>query len=594
MSERDELEEAFYRDTAPLVEEVRERLLSVERTVEALSDDWKQILGLLHTIKGNCGMMQVSPGERLAHTMERRAGAARRAPLEEQTGMIGALVTAAAGLEDAISSDSEGTWLDELVDDLEAGESSAGANSEASRAAAARALALAGAQHRVPSIQLEADVLDRLLELVGELVISFRRVSATRDEGPGGSDAVGRRGAGDDPLELLGKQIAEIRQRVLDARLVPMQVVVGRFVRLVRDLERLTDKPLSLSVEGDDTVVDKNLADHVGEPLLHLIRNAADHGIEKPAERREAGKPERGRIELHIAPSGGDLVVAVRDDGAGLSRARLEEAAAARGIDTSGWSEQQIYDLIFRPEFSTAERVTKLSGRGVGMPQIKRSVEDLGGELQYTTRAGAGATFYLRVPLAAAIQKALIVECDGEPFALPIRSVAEAFRVTSTELHPVDLGWVTTWRGQVLPGQYLARQLERDAACPIERARRKASLAPPDKSAAPDEGPGHAEQGQRARSAGVSGASPLDAGSAEAGDFICVVVADDSRRLGLFVDRVVGQQEVMVRSLDPALGRPPGISGVAIVGEGSIAMVLDPRGFSGIPTGAPAEVQAQP
>ena len=535
MTESDELYEAFYQDTAPLVAQVRERLLAIERSVEALIDDWQHVLGCLHTIKGNSGMMQIPAGERLAHAMERRAAEARRAPAEQQVRTLGSLLTSAAGLEDAISIEPDEGAVDALVRDLEAGEASAEQHPEAARAAADKAIALAGASRRVPYMRIEAEVLDRLLELVGELVTCVSRAEATRAIAPGKTSPSGGDRSADDLVELLGKHVGELRRRVLDARLVPMQLVVGRFKRLVRDLSTVTGKKLSLTVEGADTVVDKNIADHIGEPLLHLIRNAADHGIEDADARREAGKTETGRIELRIAPAGGDLVVEVRDDGAGLSRARLEQAAAQRGIDTTGWTDRQVHELVFRSEFSTTERVTRLSGRGVGMPQVKRTVEEMGGDLQLSTTPGRGTTFRVRVPLTAAVQRALIAECADEVYAVPVRAVAEAFRVAPSDLHPVERGWVTPWRGRVLPAQYLPRHLDAGVAAP------------------------------------------------ERESLVCVVIEDDDRRLGLLVDDVSGQQEVMVRNLDSAFGRPAGIAGVTMVGEGRIAIALDPRSIPSLP-----------
>jgi two-component system, chemotaxis family, sensor kinase CheA len=520
MSEHEELRDAYLRDTAPLVGQVGERLLAIERAAESIAEDWRRVLGLLHTIKGNSGMMQVEPAERLAHAMERRSAGARDAALAQQLAMLGPLLSSAAALEEAIGG-AEGVALEALIEALAADPSAEDLTSEAVQRAAAQAVALASSHQHVPYIRMEAEVLDRMLELVGELVIGLRRLRAqgARASTLGSNEAV----------DLMQKHVAEMRQRVLDARLVPLQIVVSRLSRLVRDLGSATGKRLSLTVEGADTVVDKAIADQLGEPLLHLIRNAADHGIETPDERARAGKPETGRIELRIYPSGGDLMVRLRDDGRGLSRDRLVQEAARRGLDTAGLSESAIYELIFHPDLSTAKRVTRISGRGVGMLQIRRSVERMGGELTFATREGRGTEFTLRVPLAAAIRRTLVVGCGGELYAVPIETVVETFRVDTAELFPVDRGWITSWRDRVLPSQYLARQL------------------------------------------GAGGAQEPGAGT------LCVVIEDSGRHAGLIVDAIAGQQEVIVRDLDPALGRPRGIAGVAIVGEGSVAMVLEPR-----------------
>lgn len=531
MSEREELWDAFVGDTAPLVAQLGERLLSLERSIEALGEDWGEVMGLLHTVKGNCGMIRADAGERLAHAMERRARTARDAPLRDQGRVLASLLSSAAGLEEVIGDRMEDEGVRALIDGLDAAERE-GDDPAAARRAAAQAVDLAGARPAMSHVRIDADVLDRLLELVGELVICYRRVEA-RDRAdaapPAARDAGGSSAGRGEALELLGRHIGEMRQRILDARLVPLRVLVTRLRRLVRDLGTATGRPLQFSVEGEDTVVDKSIADQLGEPLMHLIRNAADHGIEDAGARRAAGKPEAGQLELHLAASGAELCATIRDDGRGLSPRKIASAAERRGIDTSGWSERAIQELIFRPDLTTSEEVTRLSGRGVGMPQIRRTIEKMGGEIALSSREGAGTEFSIRLPLAAAMRRTLVMACGANEYAIPIESVVETFRVSSRELYPVDRGWVTSWRDHVLPSRYLAAQLgARDAVHP---------------------GPSH----------------------------LCVVVEDGRRHAGVLVDEISGQQDVLVRDLDPALGRPRGIAGVAIVGEGRVAMVLDPR-----------------
>lgn len=199
-------------------------------------------------------------------------------------------------------------------------------------------------------------------------------------------------------------------------------------------------------------------------------------------------------------------------------------------MSTKGWSERQILDLVFASELSTAERVTELSGRGVGMHQVRRAVERLGGAVDVTSESGRGTRFRLRLPLAAAIRRTLLVDCAGERYAIPVDSVVEVFRVDPDEVYPLDQGFVTAWRSRVLPAHYLAQVM-----------------------------------------------AGTDAATAD--DLLCVVVHDDDRSLGLMVSRLIGQQEVVVKELDPALGRPRGISGVALIHDGTAAMVLDPRGL---------------
>ena len=527
----DELYAAFYADTAPMVAQLGDRFLTLERSAEALVEEWKTALGLLHTIKGNCGMARATAGERLAHAMEKRAKQARGQAVERQVTMLGSLLSSAAALEQAISPEAEEPGsVDALVGDLGADPEHAPSDGSAARAAVAQAFALARSPHHVPHMRIDAEVLDRLLELVGECATRHRQVGTALGH------LTARHGVGEDDvsataeaLELLGKQVVEIRQRVLDARLVPLQLVIGRFERLVRDLAAATDKQIALTATGGDTVVDKSIADQLGEPLMHILRNAVDHGIEPPEERRKAGKPERGRIDLEVSSAGGDLVVTLRDDGRGISAERIAATASRRGIDTSGWSERRIRELIFHPELSTADRITEISGRGVGMDQVKRAVERMGGDVELSSREGRGSEFRVRVPLAAAIRRTLVVECEGEQYAIPIDAVIETFRVDVADVYPLDRGWVTAWRGRTLSTRALARQM------------------------------GAPRRGERASTQ------------------LCVVLEDDGRSVGVLVDRLADQQDVVVKELDPSLGKPRGIAGVAIVGEGEVAMVVDPR-----------------
>lgn len=540
------LQDVFVEETSPLAAAVEERLLALERTADSLADEWSAVLSLLHTIKGNCGMMRYEAMERLVHAMEDRAKRAKALSQGEQAWSIGALLGAldavTSSLEDATSS-----TVGAALEALRAGgePASRAAREAAATAAVAQARASADrpgtddrldadvgdAGRRLRYVRLGADKLDRLLEAAGELsthhthaVLAVHRLAQRLSA----SDA--ETVAGIDAIDQLGKHVHQLRTRVMEARLLPLSLVLGRFERMVRDLARAAGKRVGLRIEGADTVVDKSIVDLLGEPLVHILRNAVDHGIEPPAARRAAGKPEGAVIWLRAEQSDGSLVVVVGDDGRGISREGIEERARGLGIDTSGWSREDVIDLIFAPELSTAGRVTSLSGRGVGLEAAKRAVERVGGAITVTTSPGAGTEFRLRLPLLVAIRRVLLVACRGEWFALPLASLVETFRLPWEALHHIERRTVTRWRGRLLTVESLA-------------ARMGVPAQPPQRPQVP----------------------------------LCLVLRDEHDLRGVLVDELIGQHDVMVKELEPVFGDPSGVAGAAILGDGRVVMVLDPK-----------------
>ena len=402
---------------------------------------------------------------------------------------------------------------------------------DASRIAGSSATSPAGAPDD-RTIRVDVALLDRLLNLVGELVVERGRLAQL------GQELARLSGAPEvaDELFRVNVQIARItgalQDAVLQARMLPVARLFRRFPRLVRDLAVMLGKQVQLELAGEDTELDRTLHQVVADPLLHLVRNALDHGIEPPDERRRAGKPPAGRLRLAAAREGHHVLIRVEDDGRGIDPERLRQAAVAKGLiapeRAAALGDREALDLMFLPGFSTAERVTGVSGRGVGLDVVRQQLEQAGGRVEVATRPGAGTTFTLVLPLTLATLRALLVGVEGHLYALPLADVGEVVRVDPGELRSVQGRWATTVRGQVVPLLWL-----RQFADPRFRPR-------PDGTA-----------------------------------LVAVLVEHQGQPVGLVVDRLLGEQEVVVKGLGELLAGTRGLSGATILGDGRLALILD-------------------
>ena len=508
------LHAVFLDETLPLAAEVEQRLLRLERDAAAFEDGWRALLGVLHTIKGNCGMVGLDDAQGLAHAMEQRVRDVRRWPTDGQAQAIEALLSAADLLRRTVAAGEAGDDARGAGERLRALPATPPDAAEPPRIEpAADETPVAELLARARTVRVASDSLDRLLEATADLATWHQRARAT----------VTARHPALEPLDGAARRLAELRDAILALRLVPLSTLLVRFERVVRDLGRATGKRAALAITGAEIGVDKHVIDELGEPLLHMIRNAIDHGLEAPRERVRAGKPEVGTIALEARARSGVLELIVRDDGRGIDPARLAAAAARAGIDATGWPAAQLLDLVFAPDLSTSEVVTELSGRGVGLDQARRALERIGGSVQVASTPGTGTVFHVRVPLVVAVQRSLIVTCGAARFGLPFTSVIEAFRLPAGEL----AGGEVSWRDARIPLLFLRRLLDLD------------------------------------------GAEPEDAAT-------CVVIDRPDAPLALVVDSLAGHQDLMVGELDPVFGRPRGVTGAAALADGSIVAVLDP------------------
>ncbi|MEL5358118.1 chemotaxis protein CheA [Serratia ureilytica] len=374
------------------------------------------------------------------------------------------------------------------------------------------------------SIRVAVEKVDQLINLVGELVIT-QSMLAQRS---GTLDPVIH---GDllNSMSQLERNARDLQESVMSIRMMPMEYVFSRYPRLVRDLAGKLNKQVELTLQGSSTELDKSLIERIIDPLTHLVRNSLDHGIEEPATRIAAGKSAVGNLVLSAEHQGGNICIEVIDDGAGLNREKILAKAASQGLAVSdSMSDEEVGMLIFAPGFSTAEQVTDVSGRGVGMDVVKRNIQEMGGHVEIRSQAGKGTTIRILLPLTLAILDGMSVKVNDEVFILPLNAVMESLQPQAEDLHPLAGGErVLQVRGEYLPLVELYRVFE------VEGAKTDAT------------------QG------------------------IVVILQSAGRRYALLVDQLIGQHQVVVKNLESNYRKVPGISAATILGDGSVALIVD-------------------
>jgi len=379
------------------------------------------------------------------------------------------------------------------------------------------------------SIRVSVEKIDELMNTVGELVITQAMLGqlGAHFQGP---DAEKLRGG----LAQLERNMRELQESVMRVRMLPISFVFSRFPRMVRDLAQRLGKQIELKLTGEQTELDKTVLEKIGDPLVHLVRNCIDHGIESPEARAAAGKPAAGTVHLDACHRGGNIAVEVSDDGGGLDKERILAKARSRGLvgPNDSLSDAQIYDLIFVPGFSTTEKTTDVSGRGVGMDVVRRNVKELGGKIDVKTEPGRGARFTITLPLTLAIVDGQSVAVGTETYIVPLISIVESMQLKATGVSRLSgHSEVLSFRGDYLP---IIRLHELFGVEPRSRA--------------------------------------LHEG-------LVVIAEGDGRRVGLFVDDLLGQQQVVIKSLEANYGHIEGVSGATILGDGSVALILDVPGL---------------
>lgn len=375
------------------------------------------------------------------------------------------------------------------------------------------------------TVRVDIEKLDVLMNLVSELIIAKNSlVSASNAEGVVNAGV-------NEQIEYLESVTTNLHESVMKVRMVPIESVVSKFPRMIRDLSKKLDKKMELYMSGEETELDRTVVDEIGDPLMHLLRNAADHGLESAELRAQRGKPEVGSIFLDAYQDGNNVVIEVRDDGSGIDVENVKNKAIERGVITpeqgESMSEKDIINLLFHAGFSTAKKISDVSGRGVGLDVVKSKIESLSGEVEVKSVLGEGSTWIIRLPLTLAIIQALMVTVGGEKYAISLGSIQTIEDIRPDEIKFVQNREVINLRGSVIPIIRLSNELD------IESSK-----------------------------------TPED-------NLVVVIVKKGEKLAGLVVDELVGQQEIVIKSLGKYISKCKIISGATILGDGEVALILD-------------------
>ena len=491
-----------------------------------------------HTVKGNAGALNVTSMQELAHRAENlldlaRSGKHRLGAIEFDiilkavdllTAHIHELQVRLAGGRERDLDAARAALMDAIDRLVEGGGAAPAPLTRANAPASSTHNRRAEDQPGSAVVKVDTRKLDNLVDMVGELVIAQTIVEQDTAPAQVADERLARN------LAHLRRITTDLQRTVMSMRMVPIAQTFHRTARLVRDLSKKSGKLVDLILVGEDTEFDRRLVEDIADPLMHMVRNSIDHGIEDGDARERAGKPRRAEVTLSACHQGGDIVITVADDGAGLDTEKIRAKALAKGLITAddALTAPQIHQLIFRAGFSTADIVTDISGRGVGMDVVRRAVEALRGRVDVQTTRGRGTTFLIRLPLTLAIVDGLLLQVGSQRFVVPTFSVAESLRAQPEQVHTVQgHTCVVRVRDRLLPLVRLADLFEVGEAM-----------------SDPSEG-------------------------------TIVVLEADDRHIAVMVDRLLGKQEVVVKSLGPSFGTVRGIAGCAILGDGRVGLILD-------------------
>jgi len=379
------------------------------------------------------------------------------------------------------------------------------------------------------SIRVSIDKVDALINMVGELVITQSMLGQL-----GESIDSGKIERLQDGLAQLERNTRELQESVMRIRMIPISFAFQRFPRMVRDLSHKLDKEIELRLSGEQTELDKTVMEKIGDPLVHLVRNSIDHGIEEPADREAAGKPRVGLVELDAFHQGGNVVIEIRDDGKGINKSVILNKAIEKGLvsENDELTDEQIFDLIFSPGLSTAKEISDVSGRGVGMDVVKRNIRELGGNIEVKSIEGQGSTITIRLPLTLAILDGQLIRVGKDTYIVPLVSIIESLQVKESQVNAI----ASTAELYKLRDDYI----------PIVRLYDIFGLEP---------------------------------NSKELKDGLIVIVEGEGNKAGLYVDDLLGQQQVVIKSLETNYHPVEGVSGATILGDGTVALILDITGL---------------
>jgi len=571
----------FLIESEELLEGMNQDLVALEQAPDD-TELLNRIFRALHTIKGTSGFLNFDPVVRLSHRAEDVLNTLRRSEVEFSQRIMDALLAARDQLSIMLQDIREGGLkdyaLDGLIAELEAVQKPAPAPSRLGDILVAEGVIAPGALQDVlqqqaqsgeirkigellvekglasqtdvsnalarqkrqadsviaaQTMRVDVRKLDELINLVGELVLERNRLyQLSRELSMGRLEMQDLTEAFSQSTARLSFITEELQAAGLRARMVPIDTVFRKFPRLVRDVAHNLKKEVDLLVSGEDTELDKTMVEMIGDPLVHLVRNSLDHGLELPDVRESGGKPRKGTIRLEARQEGDQIIISVADDGAGIDHARIAKKAMEKGLVTADrlrtMTTREILDFVFLPGFSTAEKISDLSGRGVGMDVVRSNLTKLNGTIELESKLGAGTTVFLRLPLTLAILPVLLVEVGNEIYALPLRSVVETARIRATELHRFEGSELLHLRGETVPLLRLRQ---------IFKVQYRAD---------------------------------------EKGSDKVVILGIGEKRIALLVDNLIGQESTVIKPLGSYLHHCSGIAGATISGDGRVRLVLDP------------------
>ena len=379
------------------------------------------------------------------------------------------------------------------------------------------------------TVRVDIEKLDVLMNLVSELIIAKNGLVSASASEEGENSTINQ--SFNEQIEYLERVTTNLHESVMKVRMMPIESVVSRFPRMIRDLSRKLNKKMELYMSGEDTELDRTVIDEIGDPLMHLLRNSADHGLESAEIRKERGKSEVGSIFLDAYQDGNNVVIEVRDDGNGIDIEKVKSKAIEKGTITPEQAEtmtdKEVIDLLFKPSFSTSEKVTDVSGRGVGLDVVKSKIEALGGDVEVKTKLGEGSTFIVRLPLTLAIIQALMVKLGDEQYAISLGSIETLEDITKSDIKYVNSKEVIHLRDKVIPIIRLGKLLD------------------------------------------------VESSNEDSENMTVVIVRKGDKRAGIVVDSLIGQMEIVIKSLGSYINVNKMISGATILGDGDIALIID-------------------
>jgi chemotaxis protein histidine kinase CheA len=627
-----EMLQDFLSNADDLIENLSQSMLELEGNPES-KDAVESIFRNAHTIKGTSGMFGFRAIEKLTHKMENLFDRIRKGTLSVTPALMDGLFFGLDRIRSMFEAIKKNQSSEQPINDaltkLRLGVTGGGGAKKAAvpaaassapppaaapaaapvasasppPAAAAKPAAAAGGDKKKPdekkvdeaggTIRVDLKRLDSLVNLVGELVIDRTRFARIEEELRGnGNSELGH--SMSESVLLFGRHMNEVQSIIMKIRMVPVGNAFYKFTRVVRDLCRQIGKEIDLHIIGGETELDKTLVEEIGDPLVHLIRNSVDHGVEIPDDREKVGKSRKGNIHLKASQDGNMIVITIQDDGKGLQIDKIRAKAIERGLvkESDHMTNKEIFSLIFESGFSTAEKVTNISGRGVGMDVVKKSIVKLKGIIELDSEIGKGTTTTIKLPLTLAIIPSLMVETKGESYAIPLVNVIESIRIRPEDVQKMGSADFVKLRDRVLPLLKLAdvfdlhamndllwysvndiqrikhhddtEVVEKPAASQVQPVKAPELTVPPVEPKQTDkEGNPHPAHGFSFR---VRHTKPR---------IIFVVVGVGEKRVGVVVDQLQGQQEIVIKSLGQLMGKRRGVAGGCVLGNGRVALVLD-------------------